>query len=57
MGSGRSSYLSHVRSDHQILHVWLASIDPVPALGPVNVLVQNVPEGALVVVGNFRKGR
>jgi FG-GAP-like repeat len=57
MANGRASYLSHVRTDHKIAHRWLAAVDPDVVMGPLKVLVDKVPEGAFVVVGNFRKDR
>ncbi len=57
MANGRASYLSHVRTDHKIAHRWLEAVDPEVVMGPLKVLVDKVPEGAFVVVGNFRKDR
>jgi FG-GAP-like repeat len=57
MANGRASYLSHVRTDHKIAHRWLEAVDPDVVMGPLKVLVDKVPEGAFVVVGNFRKDR
>ena len=57
MASGRASYLAHVRTDHRLTHIWFETFDPNPLMGTPKNLVDKVPEGALVVVGNFRKDR
>ncbi len=57
MANGRASYLSHVRTDHKIAHRWMEAVDPDVVMGPVKILVDKVAEGALVVVGNFRRDR
>jgi hypothetical protein len=58
MGNGRASFLSHVRQQHRLSHIWLAvNGDQVMVLPTPITLLDNVPDGALVVVGNFVKGR
>jgi hypothetical protein len=57
MATGRASYLTHVRTDHKITHIWLDAVDPNPVIGPAKNLVDKVPNNAFVVVGNFRKDR
>ncbi len=57
MANGRASYLTHVRTDHRITHIWLDAVDPDVVMGPARILVDKVPQGAFVVVGNFRKDR
>ena len=60
--SGRASQLTHHRGNHAIIHVWFEVVgDGIvihPAAGEaITTLVENVPEGALVVVGNFKIDR
>ena len=57
MANGHASYLSHVRTDHKIAHRWMEAVDPDVVMGPLKILVDKVADGALVVVGNFRKDR
>jgi hypothetical protein len=57
MANGRASYLSNVRTLHRLAHTWFDAVDPDIVMGPLKILVEKVPDGALVVVGNFRKDR
>lgn len=62
MANGRASYLSHVRESNAIDHYWFDVVGPDlidrPRRNePPKTLVEHVPSGALVVVGNFRKDR
>ena len=59
MANGRASLLTHQRSENTINHFWFDVVGDDLVLRPVpsRSIVENIPDGALVVVGNFRRDR
>jgi hypothetical protein len=60
MANGRASLLTHQRSKHALNHFWFDVVGEDLVLRPsppVRSLLEKVPEGAFVVVGNFRRDR
>jgi hypothetical protein len=62
MANGRASLLTHVRSKHLLNHFWFESVGEDVVMRPMmsepaRTLVKDIPDGALVVVGNFRRDR
>ena len=59
MTNGRATYISHVRDDRLLSHIWfeVSGGEIVPGKDKYSDLVAPMPEGSLVVVGNFIKDR
>jgi hypothetical protein len=58
MANGRASFLSYVRQENRMSHIWFSVNGDEIVLPPSSSnLINQLPDGGFVVVGNFVKGR